>query len=106
MVVNRQNHQYQLKEKCLNPTKHEGIIPALESAHAVHYAIEEAKAKERKENLIVVNLSGRRGKDFVGFFCEANALHRNFYENEMEKESVEILAGHIEKLITKLKEVD
>jgi len=46
-------------------SKHEGIIPALESAHAVHYAIEEAKrkAKERKENLIVVNLSGRGDKD-------------------------------------------
>ncbi|RJS84652.1 tryptophan synthase subunit beta [Methanophagales archaeon] len=43
----------------------EGIIPALESAHAVHYALEEAKtkAKERKENLIVVNLSGRGDKD-------------------------------------------
>ncbi|MCD6455838.1 MAG: tryptophan synthase subunit beta [Methanophagales archaeon] len=46
-------------------SKLEGIIPALESAHAVHYAIEEAKAKakERKENLIVVNLSGRGDKD-------------------------------------------
>ena len=45
----------------------EGIIPALESAHAIHYAIEEAKrkakAKERKESLIVVNLSGRGDKD-------------------------------------------
>jgi len=43
----------------------EGIIPALESAHAVHYAIEEAKikAKERKDHLIVVNLSGRGDKD-------------------------------------------
>ena len=46
-------------------SKLEGIIPALESAHAIHYAIEEAKtkAKERKENLIVVNLSGRGDKD-------------------------------------------
>jgi tryptophan synthase beta chain len=43
----------------------EGIIPALESAHAIHYAVEEAKAKakERKNHLIVVNLSGRGDKD-------------------------------------------
>ena len=39
----------------------EGIIPALESAHAVHYAIEEAK--KRNNTLIVVNLSGRGDKD-------------------------------------------
>lgn len=46
-------------------SRKEGIIPALESAHAVHYAVEEAKskAKERKESLIVVNLSGRGDKD-------------------------------------------
>nr|QNO57454.1 tryptophan synthase beta chain 1 [Methanosarcinales archaeon ANME-1 ERB7] len=43
----------------------EGIIPALESAHAIHYAIEEAKkkAREQKDHLIVVNLSGRGDKD-------------------------------------------
>ncbi len=46
-------------------SRKEGIIPALESAHAVHYAIEEAKikAKGRKDHLIVVNLSGRGDKD-------------------------------------------
>ncbi len=46
-------------------SRKEGIIPALESAHAIHYALEAAKtkAKERKENLIVVNLSGRGDKD-------------------------------------------
>jgi tryptophan synthase beta chain len=43
----------------------EGIIPALESAHAIHYALEKAKAKakKRKNHLIVVNLSGRGDKD-------------------------------------------
>lgn len=43
----------------------EGIIPALESAHAIHYAIEEAKKKanQRRDHLIVVNLSGRGDKD-------------------------------------------
>jgi tryptophan synthase beta chain len=40
----------------------EGIIPALESAHAVAFAMEEAK-KGPKERLIVVNLSGRGDKD-------------------------------------------
>ena len=44
-------------------------------------------------------------KDFIRFFGEANALHRNFYENEMEKESVETLAEDIEQLIAKLKRV-
>ncbi len=43
-------------------SRKEGIIPALESAHAVHYAIEEAKRKG-EESLIVVNLSGRGDKD-------------------------------------------
>lgn len=56
-------------EETLNAFKtlstEEGIIPALESAHAIHYAIEEAKKKagEQKDHLIVVNLSGRGDKD-------------------------------------------
>ena len=40
----------------------EGIIPALESAHALAYAIELAKTAT-KETLLVVNLSGRGDKD-------------------------------------------
>ena len=43
-------------------TKEEGIIPALESSHAVAYAIKLAK-KLNKEKSIVVNLSGRGDKD-------------------------------------------
>jgi tryptophan synthase beta chain len=39
----------------------EGIIPALESAHAVAYAMK--KAKEMKQGSILVNLSGRGDKD-------------------------------------------
>jgi tryptophan synthase beta chain len=42
--------------------KKEGIIPALESSHAVSYAIKLAKTME-KEKIIVVNLSGRGDKD-------------------------------------------
>lgn len=39
----------------------EGIIPALESSHAVAYAMK--KAKEMKQGSILVNLSGRGDKD-------------------------------------------
>jgi tryptophan synthase beta chain len=42
--------------------RHEGIIPALESAHAVAYAIKEAPERASKETMIV-NLSGRGDKD-------------------------------------------
>ena len=40
----------------------EGIIPALESSHALAYAIREAP-KHTKDHIIVVNLSGRGDKD-------------------------------------------
>jgi len=52
---------------------------------------------------VFVNLLAKESKDIVGFFGEANALYRNFYEDEMEKESVDILAPRIEQLIAKLK---
>ena len=41
---------------------YEGIIPALESAHAVAYALKLAKELGRGKS-IVVNLSGRGDKD-------------------------------------------
>jgi len=40
----------------------EGIIPALESTHAVVHAVKRAKAM-RKDEILVVNLSGRGDKD-------------------------------------------
>ena len=43
-------------------TKLEGIIPALESSHAIAYACKIAK-KYKKEDSIIVNLSGRGDKD-------------------------------------------
>jgi tryptophan synthase beta chain len=43
-------------------SKCEGIIPALESAHAVAYAMKLAPTLKR-DNIIVVNLSGRGDKD-------------------------------------------
>ena len=48
----------------------EGIIPAIESAHAVSYALRLAPAM-RKDQFIVVNLSGRGDKD-----CAAIARYR------------------------------
>lgn len=42
-------------------SRYEGIIPALESAHAVAYAMK--LAKENKHKTILVNLSGRGDKD-------------------------------------------
>jgi len=44
-------------------SRYEGIIPALESSHAVAYAIKYAKKKENKGKTIVINLSGRGDKD-------------------------------------------
>lgn len=43
-------------------SKTEGIIPALESAHAIAYAMKLSKDLP-KENIIIVNLSGRGDKD-------------------------------------------
>ena len=52
-------------EKCINAffelSRKEGIIPALESAHAIAYAIQ--LAKEKPGETILVNLSGRGDKD-------------------------------------------
>lgn len=43
-------------------TRLEGIIPALESSHAIAYALQLAK-KYSKEDIMIVNLSGRGDKD-------------------------------------------
>jgi tryptophan synthase beta chain len=48
-------------------SRREGIIPALESAHAVAYALK--LAKERPDESILVNLSGRGDKD-IDFVME------------------------------------
>jgi tryptophan synthase beta chain len=49
-------------------SKYEGIIPALESAHAVAYAMQLAP-QLGKEKIIVINLSGRGDKD-AGIIAE------------------------------------
>jgi len=43
--------------------KKEGILPALESSHALAYALKLIKQNPEKEQLLVVNLSGRGDKD-------------------------------------------
>ena len=48
-------------------SKVEGIIPALESSHAVAYAMKLAKELS-KEDIIIVNLSGRGDKDVEQVF--------------------------------------
>ena len=54
----------------------EGIIPAIESAHAVAYAMKLAPTME-KDKIMVVTISGRGDKD-----CAAIARYRgeNIYE--------------------------
>ena len=49
-------------EAFMELSKTEGIIPALEPAHAVHYAINLA-SKMKPNQIVVINLSGRGDKD-------------------------------------------
>jgi tryptophan synthase beta chain len=58
-------------------SKHEGIIPALESAHAIAYAIKIAKNMPKSES-IVVTLSGRGDKDMeeVGRYLSKNVKNK------------------------------
>jgi tryptophan synthase beta chain len=62
----RVEYTYATDEQALNAfqtlARLEGIIPALESSHAVHGAIEIARSLPR-DRLVVINLSGRGDKD-------------------------------------------
>ena len=62
----RAEYDYATDEEALNAfhrlSELEGIIPALESAHAIAYVIKVAKQFSR-EDIILVNLSGRGDKD-------------------------------------------
>lgn len=64
--INRAKYEYVKDDEALEAfftlSKLEGIIPALESAHAVAYAIKLAKSLD-KDKIIIVNLSGRGDKD-------------------------------------------
>jgi len=57
----------------------EGIIPALESAHAVAYAMRLAPSLDR-DKIIVINLSGRGDKD-VGIVAEGMEEHQSWVES-------------------------
>lgn len=52
---------------------HEGIIPALESSHALAHAIRMMRQEPDKEQVLVVNLSGRGDKDI---FSVDEILHK------------------------------
>ena len=51
-----------MKEAFKEVSRMEGIIPALETAHALSYAIKAAK-NYSNEDVILVNFSGRGDKD-------------------------------------------
>lgn len=55
-------------------SRHEGIIPALESAHALAYAMKMARENADKPQLLIVNLSGRGDKDIY-------TVHANLFED-------------------------
>lgn len=64
--TNRAQYESVTDEEALNAfgllSRLEGIIPALESSHAIAYAIKEAP-KLPKEHIMIVNVSGRGDKD-------------------------------------------
>jgi len=70
--IRRVNYVTVNDEECLNAffalSKSDGIIPALESAHAVAYAVKLAKELPA-EKTVLVNLSGRGDKD-IEFVAE------------------------------------
>jgi tryptophan synthase beta subunit len=64
--LKRAEYTYATDEECLAAfrflSETEGIIPALESAHAVAHAVKLAPSMGR-DQIMIVNLSGRGDKD-------------------------------------------
>jgi len=64
--MKRATYELATDKECIDAVKalseEEGIIPALESAHAVAHAIKLAK-KMKKSDVMIINLSGRGDKD-------------------------------------------
>ena len=58
--------------------RYEGIVPAMESAHALAYSMKLAPSLD-KEKIIVVNLSGRGDKD-AGIIAEQMEGHQSWVE--------------------------
>jgi tryptophan synthase beta chain len=69
-------------------SKLEGIIPALESSHAVSYAMELAKTIDKNDN-IVVTLSGRGDKDVEVVQQYLKIREREKYDKEFTTEQSE-----------------
>ena len=72
-------------------SRHEGIIPALESSHALAYAIKMMRDNPEKEQLFVVNLSGRGDKDI---FSVNDVLDKRGCVDEHGNILIEKIAGH------------
>src|SRR5690606_33093517 len=73
--------------------RHEGIIPALESAHAVAAALREARDMPTSAR-VLINLSGRGDKDI---FTVASALGDESWARFLKKKAEDLLAkgpGH------------
>ena len=66
----------------------EGIIPALESSHALAYAIKLAKTNPEQEQKFIVNLSGRGDKDIFQVY-ERFEKEGILTEGHLTKESLE-----------------
>lgn len=66
-AIGRASYESITDDEALNAfqqlARHEGIIPALESSHALAYALKLIEKNPEKEQLLVVNLSGRGDKD-------------------------------------------
>ncbi|MBO8416253.1 MAG: tryptophan synthase subunit beta [Proteobacteria bacterium] len=58
----------------------EGIIPAMESAHALAYAIKMMRQNPDKEQVLLVNLSGRGDKDI--FNVDSILQQRGFFDKD------------------------
>lgn len=58
-------------------SKKEGIIPALESAHALAYALKIIKKNPKKKQTIIVNLSGRGDKDLINIIKYTKKREKN-----------------------------
>lgn len=65
---------------------HEGIIPALESSHALAYALRMIRENPEKEQVILCNLSGRGDKD-VNQVLERFERNGLFTDGRMDREA-------------------
>ena len=84
-------------EGAITFAKHEGIIPAPESSHAVRAAIDEAllAKEEGKERTILFNLSGHGYMDMTAY---DNYLAGNLEDYAYPREMVEASLANLPKV--------